>query len=106
MRNDPNKPKSGEHDATSYFALSQVDIALEDDRFTSSEVAGQRPTVDYPQLPANNPWGDVRLPDEEPLNESVDAIEPCGTPAEISRSLVQAIEAIAPEPRKGKRHDR
>jgi hypothetical protein len=89
---DPPEP-------TTLFAMSQVDIALEsDERFTSSEIAGARPSVDYPQLPASSPWS-TPMPPEEALGESVEDLPPLGTPAEIARSIAQ-LEAIEPKDEK------
>jgi DNA-binding transcriptional regulator YhcF (GntR family) len=53
---------------------------------------GSTPTVDYPHLPETSPWSQPQPGLEPPLGIDVSYVEPCGTQAEIERSL----SAMAP----------
>jgi hypothetical protein len=70
MTDAPDAPEP-----TTFHQQAQIGQSLEEG---TSHISGTAPTVRYPALPPNNPFGDVRLPDEEPLGEDVNALPALG----------------------------
>jgi hypothetical protein len=52
---------------------------------------GRDPVVNYPRLPAGNPWSQLQPPDEPALGIDIQYVEPCGTLEEIERSLTAGV---------------
>jgi hypothetical protein len=81
-----------------YFRRAQ--LGLDDDqpggRFRAKEtISGSEQAVEYPRLPASSSWAGDPVPPEEPLGLDVNAMEPCGTPVEIERSLASLAGDLA-----------
>jgi hypothetical protein len=87
LRAEPMSNSEPKHDDTTYFERAHVDQDLEGGRFAASVVAGESPAVQYPMLPPSSPWAGPVLPDEPPFGIDVNAMVPCGTPAEVDRSF-------------------
>jgi hypothetical protein len=85
------KKADGEREPTTFFQMaSSTDPEVA--AVSPSEIVGSATFSGYPA--SGTPTNDVRLPDELPLGDAVDAVEPVGTPAEI-----QAIIAKGRKPR-------
>jgi hypothetical protein len=107
-----NKPKSDPPEPSTYFAMTALTDPVQSSVEPSS-IVGSANFTGYPAsgTPTND---DPRLPDEPPYGEDINALPALGgaspppeIEAEFVRSIVEKIEALAPEPnpRKGKRHD-
>ena len=81
-RTDPSAP-------TTYFQIASVDIELESGsgRFAAQSAVVGRDPAPYPAQPAGRWAGADPVPSEEPLGESVERVEPVGTPAEVQASI-------------------
>jgi hypothetical protein len=82
--------RPGDRAGTTYHSLAGVDAALEGSGRFKSEViiSGTQPSVNYPA--ASSPWSGPQVPPEEPINAAeMFAVEPTGTPQEITASLPQ-----------------
>jgi hypothetical protein len=68
---------------------TQSDLNLENQgRFAKqSNVTGSAGAVEYPRLPAGNPWADAPLGNEEPLGYSIDDHTPVGEVFELEQSF-------------------
>ncbi len=69
---------------------SRAQAALDEDRGGRFALASKKPIgapVAYPQLPESSPWSNDPVGDERPLGFEIDAMEPVGTEAEITRSI-------------------
>jgi hypothetical protein len=68
---------------------TSADLDLENQgRFAKAQnVAGTTPIVQYPQLPAGNPWADAPLGNERPLGYSINDQDAVGEYREILASL-------------------
>jgi hypothetical protein len=65
--------------------MQNVDATLGGGRFAQDRiVSGAEPSTDYPRRPFS-PW--TNDPPEAPLGIDVNYVQPCGTEAEIERSL-------------------
>jgi hypothetical protein len=76
--------RTNDPEPTTYFrmtASTDPEVAAVE----TSEIVGSASFAGYPA--SGTPSNDVRLPDELPLGDAVDAVEPVGTPAEIQASI-------------------
>lgn len=93
LKNDSSQAErravlKNERETSTFFAQAQIGLSLEGGRFAQEvHFSGSAPSVEYPRLPASSPWASDPVPPEEPTGVAVDALEPCGTAAEIAASL-------------------
>jgi hypothetical protein len=60
-----------------------------------SRVTGVSPIPVYPHLPESSPWHHDPVPQEEPLNFDISAVEPVGEVSEIAASIERAGVVVA-----------
>jgi hypothetical protein len=74
------KLRPGDRPPTTYAALSEWP--------EPGLPAPEASPLHYPAQPTSSPWGSPIGPGTEPpLGYAIDDVEPCGTPAEIAKSL-------------------
>ena len=56
-------------------------------RLSNATIVGATPGPQVPTLPEGSPWSNDPVGDERPLGFEIDAMEPVGTEAEITRSI-------------------
>jgi hypothetical protein len=88
IRRPGDNDRTSGNEPTTYHALAQAGIELEGTgRFAAQQAVVGRDPSPYPAQPAG-PWaGADPVPSEEPLGESVERVEPVGTPAEVQASI-------------------
>jgi hypothetical protein len=75
---DEAKLRQGDRPPTTYYQLSQ--------RPQAEDLP--KPSLAVPMLPPTSPWSGATGPGTEPpLGYAIDDVEPCGTAAEIAKSL-------------------
>jgi hypothetical protein len=99
IRNEQqSKLRPGDHEPSTMFAMANLDTGVTPSRVGKSHVSGSEQAVQYEAIPSG-PWSSdyARLPDEPPLNYSIEAQEANGTPVEIAASLpaTALISAVA-----------
>ena len=89
LAND-RKLRPGDHEPSTLHEMANlgIDTDISSGRSKGDYVSGTEKATNYPAIPSG-PWssGYGRLPDEEPLNYSVETVEPVGTPLEVAASM-------------------
>ncbi len=102
LKNDSSQSErravlKNESEASTFFQQAQIGLSLEGGRFAANDttITGIEPAAQYPRLPASSPWSSDPVPPERPTGVAIDAMEPCGTPAEIAASLGEGHKLAA-----------